>query len=110
MLQDILKTAMIGTEKFFPSPSSPLLQEVAEKIAAGKEDKEDAFLKLTGAYLLLQEAGKQLPVHDYQLPAAPADSQPQLSAAAASIVHQLLQSKEEALLSMPSTAWPRVVK
>ncbi len=90
---------MIGTEKYLPAPDTALMQEVTEKITATREDKEDAFLKLTAAYLLLQEAGKQLPVNDYRHATAPPDNRPQLSADSASLINQLLKTNEEALLA-----------
>jgi hypothetical protein len=98
MLQELIKSAMIGTSKYVPAAIPPFLQEANEKITADSEDREDAFLKLTAAYLLLEEAGKRLPKESFRLPTAPAEPKPFISAEAGALLQQFLQSKEEALI------------
>ena len=98
MLPEILKTAMIGTEKTLPTANTALLKEIEAQIAASREDKEDAFLKLTAAYLLLQEAGRQVPVIDHQHPAVPQEHKQYIAAEATSLLNQLVKTKESILL------------
>jgi len=97
MLQEIIKSAMIGTSKFVPTALPPVMQEVNEKIAAASEDREDALLKLTAGYLLLKEAGKKLPVNSFRLPVAPEESRKYISAEASALLNQFLKNKEGVL-------------
>ena len=97
MLQEIIKSAMIGTSKFVPTALPPVMQEVNEKIAASSEDREDAYLKLTAGYLLLEEAGKKLPENLFRLPVAPEEDKKFVSAEASALLNQFLKSKEDVL-------------
>jgi hypothetical protein len=97
MLQEIIKSAMIGTSKFVPTALRPVMQEVNEKIAAASEDREDAYLKLTAGYLLLEEAGKKLPENSFRLPVAPEENKQFISEDANALINQFLKNKEDVL-------------
>jgi hypothetical protein len=53
---EIIKTALLGTEKYMPQPNVSL-EEITNKIAAQSTEKEDRFLKQAAVTLLYKEAG-----------------------------------------------------
>ncbi|KAA3437149.1 DUF5691 domain-containing protein [Rufibacter hautae] len=97
-MQDLLKSAMLGTNQYVPAALPPLAQEMAQAIAATAEDKEDAFLKLSFGYFLAEEAGKQLPELTLQHDAPPAETVEMLSPEANALLRQFILHKEELLL------------
>ena len=98
MLQELVKAAMMGTSKYVPTAVPVLLQEVNDKITATSEDREDAFLKLAAAYLLLEEAGSKLSVNTNRQPTAPEEPKLFVSAQASALLQQFIKNKEEPLV------------
>jgi hypothetical protein len=98
MLQELIKSAMIGTSKYVPASVPSVLQEANMKIQAVSEDREDTFLQLSAAYLLLEEAGKTLATSHATLPLAPSETSPFISAGAAALLQQFIRAKEEVLI------------
>ncbi|SFH32405.1 DUF5691 domain-containing protein [Pontibacter chinhatensis] len=98
MLQELIKSAMIGNSKYVPTAIPAVLQEAHERMQATSENREDAFLKLTAAYLLMEEAGKTLPQSHGTLPPAPSETRPFVPATAAALLQQFLRAKEEVLI------------
>jgi predicted nucleic acid-binding protein len=58
--QEIIKTALLGTDKYQFKPVDAL-EEISVKVLARKADKEDAFLKNAAVAFLYEECG-QVPV------------------------------------------------
>lgn len=98
MLQELIKSAMIGTSKYVPTSVPPVLQEANEKIQAASEDREDAFLQLTAAYLLMEEAGKTLRTSSFSMPTALPETRSFISAEASNYLQQFIRAKEEVLI------------
>lgn len=93
---EILKAALLGTDKYMPSPS-PLLQETGAKIAAQQTDKEDRFLKLAITTQLYEEAGrKPLTVHN-TWPECPPEPLPVASEKLCGYIHNTLEAKDDIL-------------
>jgi hypothetical protein len=97
-LQEIIKSALLGTEKYLPNTEDPLLQEVQQQITQKQEDKEDGFLKLAAAFFLMQEAGRKLPTQSYRHENAPTEAWGKISEKAAFLVASLIKGQQEQAL------------
>jgi peroxiredoxin family protein len=93
---DIIKTALLGTQKMTPTPNSALEQFYA-KIKS--DDKEDFFYKLAFATLMYEEAGQQTIEIKDQFPICPEETKKCISDNAASLVKTFLSTEEDALLN-----------
>ena len=93
---EIVKTALLGTDKYMPSPS-PMLQETGAKIAAQQTDKEDRFLKLAITTLLYEEAGRNPLTVQNTLPECPPESSPVASEKLCGYIYTALQAKDDIL-------------
>ncbi|GGB99002.1 DUF5691 domain-containing protein [Dyadobacter sediminis] len=93
---EILKAALLGTDKYMPQPS-PSLQETGQKIALQHPDKEDHFLKLAITTLLYEEAGRNPLYVENTLPECPVETLPLISKKLHGNIMAALISKEEVL-------------
>lgn len=96
--EDIIKSALLGTDKYIPNAPSALT-EWDSSLQATKEDKEDYFLKLAVGALLFDELGTDpVKVTDVGT-VCPCETKEYISIKATSLLNQLLQTKEELLFS-----------
>src|SRR5215217_9945 len=94
---EILKTALLGTDKYMPNPASGL-ETLTDKIGQQATEKEDKFLKMAIATLLYEEAGN-LPVKtEITLPECPSEQHEIINDQLAGYLHLFLQGKDETLL------------
>ncbi len=93
---EILKAALLGTDKYTPQTSA-LLVETGEKIAAQTTDKEDRFLKLTIATLLYEEAGRNPVMVENTLPECTPETLSLTTDKLCEQIHTALIGKDEVL-------------
>jgi hypothetical protein len=96
MTGEIIKAALLGTDKYMPKPA-PELKGTGDKIAGLATDKEDKFLKLAIATLLYEEAGRKPLVLEGALPECPAEIQPVVSIALNNRIRAALTAKDDVL-------------
>jgi hypothetical protein len=95
---DIIKSALLGTDKFMPEPE-PALLAIAEKIHAKRRDKEDAFLKIAATTLLYETLGSKPTTHSAApLPVCPPEQQIITSHANVKLIQSFLVKEEDILL------------
>lgn len=91
MNEELLKTALLGTEKYPVKPPT-YLQQQASAIAAKQEDKEDGFLQIAALSLAYETAGNKYPEHALEISTAPNESleyaSPDFSASLRSFMRQ----------------------
>lgn len=95
---EIIKAALLGTDKYMPEPSV-LLQETGAKIAALTTDKEDRLLKLAITTLWYEEAGRMPLKVENRLPECPPETNPEASEKRCSLVRSALLAKEDTWLA-----------
>ena len=93
---EILKAALLGTDKYMPSPSL-LLQQTGAKIAVQQTDKEDRFLKLAITTLLYEEAGRNPLTVENTLPECPPESLLEASEKLCGYINTALLAKDDIL-------------
>jgi hypothetical protein len=93
---EILKVALLGTDKYMPQPSLSL-QETGQKLALQNTDKEDYFLKLAITTLLYEEAGRNPLSVENTLPECPTETLPLISEKLHGNIRAALMAKDEAL-------------
>ncbi|TAE47734.1 MAG: hypothetical protein EAZ89_17090 [Bacteroidetes bacterium] len=97
LTEEIIKSAMLGTDKYFPQYLSES-HDFFAKIAAEETEKEVRFLRLAAAAFIYEEAGEaglHLPV---ALPPCPEEKRPVIDTATTSHFEAALQEKDNVLL------------
>lgn len=93
---EILKAALLGTDKYTPTASGALL-ETGARIMAQPTDKEDRFLKLAITTLLYEEAGRK-PLHvDGEIQGCPVETLPHINEDLRTQIKTCLSSKDDEL-------------
>ncbi|WP_207420352.1 DUF5691 domain-containing protein [Desertivirga brevis] len=91
---DIIKTALLGTDKIqFQLPEE--LSDIRDGITATQEDKEDAFLKSAAIAFLYEESGQEAKNALNAIPECPDDTSEELSASTSQHLEDALLSKDE---------------
>jgi len=96
MVEEIIKTALLGTDRYI-TPSGLGFSDVMEKIAAKEHDKEARFLKQAAVYFMLQSASlplEELPA--YHLPTI--ENENYISKSAQAVLQYALTENNELLL------------
>ncbi len=94
---EILKTALLGTDKHMPQASS-LLQETGTKLNALQTDKEDRFLKTAITSLLFEEAGKTAISINHTMAECEEETLPIISEGLATLMDVAFKGNDEVLL------------
>lgn len=93
---EILKAALLGTDRYVPQPSVALL-DIGSGITALQTDKEDRFLKLAIAMLLYEEAGRKPIIVTEALSECPEETLPTISEDLEAKIKYSLSAREEVL-------------
>jgi len=94
---EIVKTALLGTDKYMPQ-ASPLLGETGTKLNALQTDKEDRFLKTAITSLLFEETGKSAIAINHTMPECEEEPLPTISRNLENLVASALEGNDEVLL------------
>ncbi|MBO9612868.1 MAG: hypothetical protein J7619_09250 [Dyadobacter sp.] len=98
MNTEILKAALLGTDRYIPEipKGAP---EIYTKIDALPTSKEDRFLKMAFVSLLYEEAGAKPLVIDSQLPECPPEPQAIVTSQLAALVQSAIADQNEVLFA-----------
>lgn len=100
MQEEIIKTAILGTEKYqMQFGANPALQEIATQITDSQIDKEDAFLKNAAVVFLYEECGQTAFESKAALLDCPEESKPLLTNPALAYFKTALDTKDDILLN-----------
>lgn len=94
---EILKTALLGTDKYMPQASSSL-QETGAKLNALQTDKEDRFLKTAITSLLFEEAGKTAIAINHTMAECEEETLPTISEGLETLMDAALIGNDEVLI------------
>lgn len=95
--EEIIKTALLGTEKYSPQLAEPL-QELGASITEVEQDREAVFYKQAYSSLLYEEAG-QLPLKVATcFPSCPAETKRVIDPTNKSLLQTILSNKDQVLL------------
>lgn len=97
MSNDLLKTALLGTDKY-PVKAPAALAEMAQKIQERAEDKEGAFLQLAATAFTYQAAGKDYPVHNFENETAPDEQWPYASHQFSATIRSFIKQNDKIML------------
>ncbi len=97
-IDDILKAAILGTDKFVPQ-TFPHLGAFAARLAAQNTEKEDIFLKLAYATFLYEEAGSAGFETKTVLPICPRETKKETSDNISNRVEMAIENKEDVILA-----------
>lgn len=93
--QEILKTALLGTDKYLPNIK--IDANLLEKSTTN--DKESDFLRHTNMVLLMEEAGQMLPKTEVELPVCKNEEKNSIPVNKSNLLKSFLQSNDEILLN-----------
>jgi len=95
--EEIIKTALLGTDKYEASLITPL-QALGERIAQSEPDREATFLKQAISTLLYEEAGQQARELKQQISICPPEQKMIIPEENQQLLKAILQQKDQVLL------------
>lgn len=91
---EILKAALLGTDKFTPQASASL-HETGARIMAQPTDKEDRFIKIAITTLLYEEAGRKPALIEGSVTECPAENHPYINDKLSGKIKTCLSTKDD---------------
>ncbi len=98
MQEEIIKTALLGTEKYQPGFGSiPVLKVLTDKIAETKSDKEDELLKNAAIVFLYEESGQSAIQSNLTVEECPEETNELANDLIATLIRSSLLTKDDIL-------------